>query len=154
METGRLTPHFSLAELTRSHVALRGGIDNTPPPERLPALRYLAEQLEVIRTLLGGVPLHITSGYRCPALNRAVGGSRRSRHMLGLAADFVAPEFGTPLEIARHLVQQGKAFDQLIHEGHWVHFAAPRRPLRPEGRLLTARFGPGGVRYEAGLDEG
>ena len=76
------------------------GIDNTPPPEIVENLKRLAAGLETVRALLGA-PLEISSGYRCAALNEAVGGSGASQHLLGLAVDFACPGFGTPLEVAR-----------------------------------------------------
>ena len=68
----QLTAHFSLEELIASETATRSGIDNTPPSELMPNLRALADGLEKVRAALGGRPIHINSGYRCPALNKAV----------------------------------------------------------------------------------
>jgi uncharacterized protein YcbK (DUF882 family) len=82
-----------------SQTAARMGIDNTPTPEILKNLRIMAAKLEEIRSLLG-VPVLVSSGYRCPALNKAVGGSKGSAHLLGLAADITAPSFGTVLQTA------------------------------------------------------
>lgn len=72
----QLTQHFTLAELTASGTAQRLGLDNTPPPEVLPALTNTAEMLERIRSTLG-VPVVVTSGYRAWAVNKAVGGVTR-----------------------------------------------------------------------------
>ena len=63
-----LTPHFSLAELTFSATAQRKQINNTPPPVIVQNLHLLAAGLEDVRAALGGLPLRINSGYRCPAL--------------------------------------------------------------------------------------
>ena len=73
----QLTPHFSLAELTASNKAKDMGIDNTPPQELIPRLIRTAEMLERIRELLGA-PVMVTSGYRCSALNKAVGSASTS----------------------------------------------------------------------------
>ena len=116
-----LTPHFSLAELTFSATAQRRQIDNSPPPSVLRNLNQLAVGLEDVRAALDGLPIRINSGYRCPALNRAVGGARLSAHMSGHAADFVCPDFGSPLEIVRALAKSDITFDKLIQEGTWVH---------------------------------
>src|SRR5262245_38153427 len=86
----QLSPNFSLAELTVSDSAARLRIDNTPDAAVLANLRRLAHLLEDVRELLGR-PLVITSGFRAPKLNRAVGGSATSVHVIGLAADFIAP---------------------------------------------------------------
>lgn len=145
-----LTPHFTLAEFTDSDTALRRGIDNTPPPDVLENLRLvLAPGMEAVRSVLG-VPLQIRSGYRSPALNAAVGGAAASQHVTGHAADFVAPAYGTPREVAGELVRKMAAlrFDQLIYEGTWVHVSfAPR----PRNQVLTAHFGGGRVSYTQGL---
>ena len=147
----QLTQHFALAELTHSDSAVRLGLDNAPTPEALANLATLARGLEAVRAALGSVPLYISSGYRSRAVNAAVGGSRTSQHMAGEAADFVAPEFGTPRQICEHLASLGDAlqFDQLIYEGTWVHisFTAGRQ----RRSVLTAHFANGGVRYTQGL---
>lgn len=115
-----LTEHFTLEEMVASSTAVEKGIDNTPSAAIVDALRATCEQQEKVRAILG-VPMVTRSGYRCPALNEAVGGSKTSDHQNGKAHDFVAPEFGTPLEICRAIVKSGHQFDQLIEEGTWVH---------------------------------
>lgn len=118
-----LSAHFSLDELTASDTAARAGIDNTPPADVLDALRHTATGLEAVRVLLGA-PLHVSSGYRSPALNKQVGGQPSSQHCKGEAADFTAPQFGTPEQIVARLVASGLAYDQVILEfGRWVHIS-------------------------------
>lgn len=130
----QLSPNFSLSELVYSETAEMSGIDNTPPPEIVENLRRLAAGLEAVRALLGA-PLEISSGFRCAALNEAVGGSSTSQHVQGLAADFACPAFGSPLEIARAIRQSGIQFDQCILEyGRWVHLSFSDAP---RGRILT-----------------
>ena len=71
----KLTQHFRLAEFTRSATADSLGIDNSPDPKSIKNIKQLCEQvLEPLR-LHVGVPITVNSGYRCAALNRAVGGS-------------------------------------------------------------------------------
>src|SRR5690349_8791788 len=111
----QLTANFSLSALTYSETAEERGIDNAPPPEIVENLKRLAAGLEAIQALLGA-PLEISSGYRCPALNEAVGGSSASQHLQGLAADFACPSFGTPLEVADAIRRSDLAFDQCILE--------------------------------------
>ena len=84
-----LTPHFKLREFTESATAEKHGIDNTPPPEVKENLRRLCvHTLEPLREAMG-LPVIITSGYRCKALNeRITHHSIRSQHMEGCAADF------------------------------------------------------------------
>jgi len=132
--TPRLSRYYTLGRLVHSDTARARGIDNAAPPELLPNLRLLARGLDRIRLLLGH-PLDISSGYRSPALNAAVGGARNSQHAQGLAADFTCPGFGPPLAVARALRDSTIAFDTVIYEfEEWIHVsftAAPRR------RILT-----------------
>lgn len=122
----QLSPHFSLAELT---VTSHGDLGNEPNEEAVEHLTIVAENLEHVRALLGNLPVTINSGYRSPAVNAAVGGVSDSAHLTGYAADFVCPEFGTPLDICRFLSGSDIRFDQVIEEGAWVHisFAPTRR---------------------------
>lgn len=144
----KLSEHFTLEELTFSATAQRKQIDNNPPAEVLENMKRLAAGLEEVRAALGNKPMRINSGYRSPKLNRAVGGARLSAHMAGYAADFVCPEFGSPLKIVKALAATGIQFDKLIQEGTWVHIS-----FAPEARrqLLTAHFGPNGTSYTAGV---
>lgn len=143
----QLTQHFTLEELTFSSTAARLAIDNTPSLEIVARLTKTAMGLEQVRALLGA-PMHIDSGYRCPALNKAVGGVPDSAHVQGYAADFIAPDFGSPLQIARAIAGSGIALDQVIQEGTWVHISFDPR-LRHQA--LTATFGPGGATYAKGV---
>lgn len=139
-----LSPHFTLEELVLSQTAARKGIDNAPTPEVVDNLERLADVLEQVRSLLKGRSVLVSSGYRSPALNRAVGGSATSRHMQGLAADFTAPAFGTVLEIARTIAASGIAYDQLIHEyGSWVHIGLAPQGAAPRGQELSIFKGTG-----------
>lgn len=116
-----LSPHFTLAELTVSEMAARKGIDNTPPDAVIARLKHAALGLEAIRIRLGA-PIIVSSGYRSPDLNKAVGGSKTSAHMDGDAVDFICPGYGAPGAIVSALKDSGIAFDQLIEEfGRWVH---------------------------------
>lgn len=126
----KLSPHFALSEFTVSqHV--RSGVSNDPGPKEKENLQALAELLEQVRELCGNKPVLISSGYRSPAINRLVGGSANSQHMLGLAADFTIPGFGTPFDVCKRIIESGIAFDQLIYEyGSWVHLSATPRPRR------------------------
>jgi hypothetical protein len=130
----RLSRYYTLARLVHSDTARERGIDNAPPPELIPNLRLLARGLDRIRLLLGH-PLDISSGYRSPTLNAAVGGARNSQHSQGLAADFTCPGFGPPLAVARALRDSGIAFDTLIYEfEEWIHVSFTATPRR---RVLT-----------------
>ena len=120
--------YFNLSELTASATAERLAIDNTPPHAARKMLTILVEQLlDPIRRRYGA-PIIVTSGYRCPALNTAVGGVANSHHIVGCAADIVGT---TPSTLALfHLIVQMQCegqirFTQLIaEEGYrWLHIS-------------------------------
>jgi zinc D-Ala-D-Ala carboxypeptidase len=145
----RLSSYYTLARLADSDTARARGLDNTPPPELLPNLRLLARGLDRVRRLLGH-PLLITSGYRSPALNAAVGGTPGSQHAQGLAADFTCPGFGPPLAVARAIRDSTIEFDQCIYEfAEWIHLSFSAVPRR---RVLTIYSAPEGY-LDGLLDE-
>ena len=148
-----LTAHFTLEEMTFSETAVRKGIDNTPPQDILDDITFMAMGMERVRTSLGSLPIHVNSGYRSPKLNAAIGGSKTSKHMLGLACDFTCPALGSPLEVCKVILRRKEeiGFDQLIHEGGWVHISFPPYPIEPKLEALTAVFAAGGVTYIKGL---
>lgn len=136
-----LSDHFSLPEFTTSETAERAGIDNTPSEEIRQNLVWNASNLEAVRSLLNA-PLHITSGYRCPQLNVLVGSKPTSAHVLGLAADFIAPTFGKPIDVCDKIVASGIPFDQIILEfagsGHgWTHIGWAKFGDHPRRQVLT-----------------
>ena len=126
---------FSLPELTGSPTAHRLGIDNIPPREVQTRLVGLCMHvLDPLRELLGG-PVWVTSGYRCRALNDAVGGSSSSQHLLGEAADIKCPL--PSRDAAELMARSGIEFDQAIwydlERGGHLHVShTTRRPLRRE----------------------
>ena len=94
-------------------------------------------------------PIIITSGYRSPALNEAVGGVKNSAHVAGRAADFIIPGVGSPLHIATRISKYPAiAFDQLINEyDSWVHFGIEAETDRPRQQMLTYKAGGGVYPY-------
>ena len=117
--------YFTMGEMMRSDTAARKGINNKCTKEDAERLKKLIENvLDPLREAYGK-PIVVTSGYRCPALNKAVGGSKTSDHMIGCAADM----HGTPNTKAenKRLFELVKSldlpFDQLIDEKgfSWVH---------------------------------
>jgi hypothetical protein len=113
--------------------------------------------MEKVRALLGGKPISISSGFRCPELNTAIGGSATSDHMEGFSVDFRCDQFGAPYDIVAHLIQQQELMDEvdqiIFEKSRWVHisFAPERRK-----QVLTAYEKPEtGKRtyYEAGLKQ-
>ena len=139
-----LSANFTLEELTRSEVALRKGLDNTPDADTVANLTTLALGLEEVRALLGH-PMHINSGYRGPKVNSAVGGSKTSAHMAGYAADFVCPSFGTPQDICHAIMGSTIAYDQLIYEfGSWVHISFDQK-MRQQNLTIDAQGTRAGI---------
>lgn len=125
---------FTVKELTKSTTAQRKGINNIPSKEQEQNLIALIENiLDPLREAYGR-PIIVTSGYRCPALNKAIGGAKSSQHMAGQAADIRTIE-DTVAENKKlfDLVQKLKLpFDQLIdeHNFDWVHVSYSDRNRR------------------------
>lgn len=120
--------YFTLKELCSSEVAAERKIDNFPSWTVVEHLAELTEKiLEPLRVAWGG-PIKVTSGYRCDALNRAVGGVYNSVHRLGYAADLY-PVNGKIDEFIKFtkdwLTRKNIMFDQLIDERkgstRWLH---------------------------------
>lgn len=114
--------YFTLKELTRSTTATAKGIDNTPTPEVEKNLTLLVENvLDPLREIYGK-QITVNSGYRCPELNKAVGGSKTSDHVKGFAADITG---GSKEENERifNIIKHNFHFKQLIDEKgfSWVH---------------------------------
>lgn len=147
-----LSKNFQLAELLRSQTAARLGIDNSIEPGCLVEvnLRALCERLlQPIREGLG--PVHVTSGYRCPALNQAIGGSQTSAHSYGRAADIVVTGY-SPHAVCFWVMSQDLPFDQLIHEfGQWTHIAIAAADNKSRREILTASRQDGQTVYQPGL---
>jgi zinc D-Ala-D-Ala carboxypeptidase len=125
--TTKLTAHFALEELCCTQ---HRDLDNMPPAEVIGALRITAARMEQVRRLLGNRVISVSSGYRCPELNRRVGGSRTSAHLTGHAVDFNCYGYGSPLAVCRRLADSELTFDQLIQEGSWVHLSFDPRLRR------------------------
>jgi len=129
-----LSRHFTLDEFTLSQTAARLDLDNTPDPDALARLKTTAAGMEEVRAYLGK-PINISSGYRSPAVNAAVGSGPTSAHVKGMACDFTAPAFGTPLAICRALLKSGIEWDQLLFEHTWVHLSFDPR-MRQQTKTL------------------
>lgn len=127
--------HFTIAELSASATARRLGIDNTPTPAAEDNLRNLVRNiLDPLREAWGG-PISVSSGYRCAALNRAVGGVNNSQHLYGQAADISAGSREANRRLWHLALDRKLPFDQLIDERDmaWIHISWA--PL-PRGQTL------------------
>lgn len=141
----KLSEHFTLAEACVSQEAARRGIDNTPDQTMILELIKTARFMEGVRAALGNRPIIVTSWYRCDALERVVAGlsstaKSTGHHPLGAAVDFIAPGYGTPMDVGmrlRELVDE-LGIGQLIYEfQRWIHISRIGVP-RPEiNRILT-----------------
>ena len=134
----RLTEHFKLSEFTNSSTATARGIDNTPNEQQIANLKRICEEiLEPLRAF-AGQPIIIGSGYRSPALNKAVGGVKNSQHMTGEAADIHLPDNATGRKWFLWMMDNLK-FDQLIMEKsppsstrYWIHVSFSRNRCRQQ----------------------
>jgi zinc D-Ala-D-Ala carboxypeptidase len=134
-----ISEHFSVAETQHSGYAVSHGIPNIPPLELECAVKHTADAMERVRAALGNKAIRITSWYRSPVVNRAVGSKPTSQHLKGEAVDFTCPTYGTPLDICRQLVklQDLIRFDQLILEPSWVHISFTLSNAKPRGQVLS-----------------
>lgn len=145
--TDRLSPHLTLAEFTDSDTAARLNIDNSLPRHLIEEAQTTGAMLERVRALLGE-PIFVSSGYRCPKLNEAIGSSSTSDHPKALALDFRSPSFGTPLLICKALLPRMNELDigQMIFEHTWVHIST-RKPDNLTNVVLTLM----GTKYVVGI---
>ena len=148
----KLSSHFTLDEMLVSQTAARLGIDNTPSEHHIKNLTRLARVLEDVR-MIYGKPLIVSSGYRCPELNKVIGGSPTSAHQDGRAVDFTIPGIA-PLEVCIAIVGAGIEVDQCIHEfGKWIHLGIATEDQPSRRQLLTATRQNGRTVYLPGLLE-
>lgn len=124
----RLSKNLTLREAIKSNTATRLGIDNTPEEWEIHNLRAVAENVfQPVRDHFG-VPIAVSSGYRSKELNKAIGGSKYSQHMIGEALDIDADIYGkvTNAEIFNY-IKNNLEWDQMIwefgddEEPNWVH---------------------------------
>ena len=153
----KLSKNFSLKELTRSQTAIRHGIDNSPTLDQLVCLTALTTAiLQPIREVHGRVD--INSGLRVLELNRKIGSSDSSQHVLGMAADLECPSIDN-LKLAQW-IEQNLTFDQLILEFYekgeptsgWIHVSYNNQGEN-RGRVLTASRVDGKTQYTEGIHE-
>lgn len=147
-----ISKHISMKEATRSATALRLGLDNTPTEEHLDNMKLLASKIfEPLRSWVGG-PIRINSFYRGPELNKAIGGSTKSQHMIGQAVD-IDDTYGykTNAEMFNY-IRGNLDFDQMIWEfgnnknPDWVHVSYVN-PGENRNKCLVAYRQDGKTRY-------
>ena len=131
----RLSKNFVLSEITRSNTATRLGISNEPSKKHLANMQVLiTELIQPMRDALG--PIRISSGYRSPQLNRAIGGSAKSQHCKGQALDRQFWKNGEMCnqEIYNWVINSGLKFDQMINEFDfaWIHISLKGKDNRSQ----------------------
>jgi hypothetical protein len=143
-----LSPNFTYASMIRSNTADSLKISNVPDAAALKNLTDLCKNiLEPIRKAVGNEPIVVSSGYRSPKVNVAVGGVTTSAHCYGLAADITCPRFGEPkalaIFIADFLKKNKIPFDQVIYEhvgnSKWVHVGIRHPNGKQRGQVLTIK---------------
>ena len=134
----RLSPHFTLGELTKS--GSHPEVYNIPSHEAIANLKQVCTWLEVLRER-AGTPIIINSGYRSPQLNKKIGGVPHSNHLTGCAVDIRVSGMEQLIVFAAILIQYANEshqdFDELLIEKNrygaiWLHFA-----VRPCNRSAT-----------------
>ena len=134
-----LSPNFTLEEMVFSQTAKRLGLDNTPNSETVHNLTRLCGYMEHVRSLLGNKAIVVSSGYRSPSVNAAIGGAPTSMHQYGLAIDFTCPSFGSPFNVATYLAKFKLPWvDQMIYEYRsWVHLGVAFENKAPRNQYLS-----------------
>lgn len=125
--------YFTIEEMTKSSTATAKGIDNTPSKDIEAKLQKLIEAvLDLLREWYGK-PIRVNSGYRCEALNEAIGGSKTSQHCLGEAADITAGSKEENKKLFEY-IKDKLPFDQLINESDfsWIHVSYREGRLRKQ----------------------
>ena len=140
----KLSPHFTLGEMTRSES--HPEVYNIPSHEAIANLKHLCQWLEVLRERSGGT-VRINSGYRSPQLNRKIGGATNSNHLTGCAADIRVTGFEQAIRYAAILLdyadESHQEFDELFVERNrfgaiWLHFAVRFRENRHKVLYINA----------------
>ena len=150
----RLSKNFVLSEVTRSNTAKRLGIDNVPKDAHMKNMqRIITNLIQPMRDELG--PIRITSGYRSPNLNRAIGGSSKSQHCKGEALDLQFWKEGQMFnkEIYDWVLESGLPFDQMINEFDfaWVHLSLKQKGNRKQV-LIAYKDDDGDTAYKYAPD--
>lgn len=138
----KLSTHFTLHELVASQTAKRKNIEEqfSPPEEIIGNLKFLAVNLlEKLRVLNDNKPLFINSGYRCPRLNKAVGGVSNSQHLQGQAVDIDFTSKKANKEFFNKVKASDVVFDQLLNEFDfsWVHISFKKEGNRHQVINIT-----------------
>ena len=145
----KITENFTFEELIHSAYAEKYHLSNLPKQDEIKKLNQLAtEILQPIRNEFNS-PIKVTSGYRSPQVNSAVGGSRTSQHVKGEAADLTSSDNKKLMSLIIRLIKDKKIeVGQVINEFDysWIHISLPTKTHHNE--VLRAFNTKKGVRYE------
>lgn len=138
-----MSRYFQLSEFLESETARREGIDNVPSFQVVENLSELADTLDGIREAWGS-GIRVTSGYRCPAINKAVGGASNSSHLKGNAAD-LQPLNGRQTDfnkfVIAYVAKNQIKFDEILKEKsgktEWLHFSLWSNDWQQRGKILN-----------------
>lgn len=140
-----MAKYFKVAEMLKSETAEKNKIQNIPSAEVKQNIEKLLRVLDSLREFYGK-PIRITSGFRCTELNKLVGGSPTSAHVIGYAADLqpIGDTFENfKAEVLRWLDTSGVGFDQCIIEksksAQWVHFGLYNRKGQQRGQQFSLK---------------
>ena len=150
----KLSNNLSAKEVTKSNTAKRYGISNEPTIEHLENLKAIALNIFQPTRDYFKKPIHVSSGYRSKALNKKIGGSKKSQHSKGQALDLDAHTFGglTNKELF-DFISEHLEFDQIIwefgtyDEPDWVHVSYVSDGIN-RGESLKAYKANGITRYK------
>ena len=145
-----LSNNFALKEFTESVTAIRNSVDNSPTPEHIRNIQLLVKfVLQPLREALNK-PIKVTSGYRSESLNKLIGGSKRSQHCKGQAADIQFRVDGVMdnKAIWDKIIELELPFDQMINEFEfsWIHISYNHEHNRKS--LLEAYKENGRTKYK------
>jgi uncharacterized protein YcbK (DUF882 family) len=117
--------YFTIKELCQSATAKKLKIANSPSPDVVANLTYLVENLLDMVREKWGKPIHVNSGYRSEALNKAVGGKATSQHLTGQAADITTGNLVENRQLWEFIIRNNFKVDQMINENgyQWIHIS-------------------------------
>ena len=134
-----LTPHFTIEELAGTSNEKYKKLNLLKAQEQMGKMYMLAGFAERVREIVGK-PLIVTSGYRCPELNKAIGGALTSQHIFCEAIDFVVKGL-RPEDVFNRIVTSDLKYNQIIIErntkgSQWVHISigAFKQKLQFDGK--------------------
>ena len=148
----KLTKNFTLAEMTKTGHSKWQDENSNPPADIIENLRLLCVYvLQPLRSALG-VPIQVNSGYRCPGLNKTVGGAKTSQHQSGKSADIVLPGHANVV-LFEKVQELNLPFDQMIGEFNyqWIHISYDEK--RARGEVLLSVKENGKTIYKHSQDE-